>query len=433
MTVKELEITKFEQESARYYHHNFVAGLIHGIFFQMSAAFGSIHTVLPAFVTLLTPSPIAVGLMAAIQDFGEIIPQLFTAYLIEDKPRKKKYLLGVITVRWISWGLLAWLTFQYALTNPGLVLTVLILLFGLFSMAGGMGTVLYADIFARAIPAERRGRFTGTRQIGGFALAILAGWIVKVILDNETLLPYPTNYSLIFLLSTVTLAVAFTGLAMIREPVYPVRRQSESLTILLRRAAGLVKINRNFRYLLASRALLGVGIALAPFYVVYARQNIGGDGGVIGVFLAAQMIGAALSNILWAWLADTRGNKLVIIGTVASSGLASLLALVIPQDASTGYYALVFVLLGAMLSGLRLGYPNFILEMATPEMRATCVALHNTLIAPITLLPLVAGVLISQSSFVIVFGAHIVLIIIGLLVSFRLLDPRSNEAGACIT
>ncbi len=432
MTATSAEIAQFEKESARHYHRNFIAGLIHGTFFQMSAAFGSIHTVLPAFVTLLTPSTIAIGLMATIQDFGEIVPQLFTAYLIEDKPRKKKYLLGIITVRWISWGLLAWLTYQYALTNPMLVLAVLIGLFGLFNLAGGMGAVIYADIFARAIPAERRGRFTGAKQIGGFALAILAGYIVKLILDDQTQFPFPVNYSLIFLLSTVTLAVAFTGFALIKEPVYPVRRSSESLSVMLRRAVGLVRINANFRRLLASRAILGVGIALAPFYVVHARQIVAADAGMIGVYLSAQMAGAALSNILWAWLADTRGNKLVIVGTIASSGLASVLALLLPNIAPVAY-VLVFVLLGAMLSGMRLGFSNFILEMAAPEMRATCVALQNTLIAPITLLPLVAGLLIEVSSFGVVFGVQAALMGLGLLVSMRLLDPRSNQAGACIT
>ena len=173
MTATSTEIARFEQASSRYYHRNFSAGLIHGVCYQMSAAFGSIHTVLPAYVTLLTPSTIAVGLTAAIQDFGEIVPQLFTAYFIEGRPRKKKYLMTVITIRWGSWGVLAWLTYQYALTNPTLVLAALILLFGLFSLAGGIGAVVYADIFARAIPATRRGRFTGARQIGGFALAIL--------------------------------------------------------------------------------------------------------------------------------------------------------------------------------------------------------------------------------------------------------------------
>ncbi len=426
------DLARFEAESARYYRRNFVAGLIHGIFFQMSTAFGSIHTVLPAFVTLLTPSTLAVGLMAAIQQLGEIIPQLFTAYLLEDKPRKKKYLLGVITLRWLSWGVLAWLTYRYGLTQPGLVLIVLVSLFGLFSVAGGMGTVIYADIFARAIPANRRGRFTGARQIFGFALAILAGWIVKLILDNQAAFPFPTNYSLIFGLSAASLAVALTGFALIREPVYPVQHKSKSLGALLRQSVTLVRINPNFRRFLTSRAILAVAIGLAPFYVVHARQTLEISAGAVGLFLSFQMGGAALSNLLWAFLADRYGNKYVIIGTITSAGLAPVLALTLPGLAPMAY-GLVFALLGAMLSGMRLGYNNFVLEMAAPEMRATCVALQNTLLAPITLLPLVAGFLIQELSFGLVFGIEAVLMGVGLFLSTRLLDPRQNAAGACVS
>jgi len=426
------DLARFEAERVRYYRRNFAAGLIHGIFFQMSTAFGNINTVLPAFVTLLTPSALAVGLMAAIQQVGEIIPQLFTAYLLEDKPRKKKYLLGVITLRWLSWGVLAWLTYRYGLTQPGLVLIVLISLFGLFSVAGGMGTVIYADIFARAIPANRRGRFTGARQIFGFALAILAGWVVKLILDNEAAFPFPTNYSLIFGLSAASLAVALTGFALIREPVYPVQRQSKSLGALLRQSLILVKINPNFRRFLTSRAILGVAIGLAPFYVVHARQTLEISAGAVGLFLSFQMAGAALSNLLWAFLADRYGNKYVIIGTIASAGLAPALALALPNLAPLAY-GVVFALLGAMLSGMRIGYNNFVLEMAAPEMRATCVALQNTLLAPITLLPLAAGFLIQELSFGLVFGAEAILMGVGLFLSFQLLDPRQNEAGACIS
>jgi len=432
MTDTSTALAQFEAESARHYRRNFTAGLVHGIFFQMSAAFGDIHTVLPAFVALLTPSTIAVGLMAAIQGIGQIIPQFFTAYLLEDKPRKKNYLLGVITVRWISWGLLAFLTYRYGLTRPGLVLIVLIALFGLFSIAGGMGTVIYADIFARAIPANRRGRFTGARQIGGFTLAILAGWIVKLILGNEEQFPFPLNFSLIFLLSTITLAVAFIGFAMIREPVYPIQRKSESLAAMLRQAIQLVKLNKNFQILLLSRTIFGLAIGLAPFYVLHARQTLDIEAGVVGVFLSAQMAGAALSNILWGWLADRYGNKTVIIGATASAGLASVLALTL-SAISPMAYALVFVLVGAMLSGMRIGYNNFILEMAVPEMRATCVALQNTLLAPVALFPLVAGMLIQNLSYPLVFGGEALLMGVGLIVSLRLLDPRRYGAGACVS
>lgn len=418
-------------EATRHYRRNFAAGLVHGIFFQMSAAFGSIHTVLPAFVTLLTPSTIAVGLMAAIQGVGEIIPQLFTAYHLEDKPRKKNYLLGVITIRWISWGVLAWLTWQYGLTRPGLVLIVLIALFGLFSVGGGMGTVIYADIFSRAIPAQRRGRFSGAKQIGGFALAILAGWVVKLILENETQFPFPLNYSLIFGLSTLTLAVAFSGFLMIREPVVPVRRTNRSPGAMLKQALYLIRLNRNFRTLLLSQVIFGVAVGLAPFYVVHARQTLNINAGAIGLFLSAQMIGAAASNVLWAWLADRYGNKTVIVGVNIAAGGASVLAILIPNVAPDAY-ALVFVLLGAMLSGMKIGYSNLILEMASPEMRATCVALQNTMLAPVALLPLLAGALIQYLSYPVVFGGEAILMGLGVLVSWRLRDPRRHDDGVCL-
>ena len=432
MTNTTAALKQFEAESARHYRRNFLAGLVHGIFFQMSAAFGSIHTVLPAFVSLLTPSTVAVGLMAAIQGIGDIIPQFFTAYLLGDKPRKKKYLLGVITVRWISWGLLAWLTWRYGLTRPGLVLTILIALFSIFSLVGGMGTVIYADIFARAIPAERRGRFSGVRQIGGFVMAIAAGWIVKLILGNEARFPFPVNYSLIFLLSAVALAVAFFGFALIREPVYPIQHKSESLGAMARQGIEIVKRSKNFRTLLLSRGLFGFAVGLAPFYVLHARQTLQLAPGTIGLFLSAQMAGAALSNILWAWLADRYGNKSVIIGAVSSAGLASVLALTLPALHPMAYM-LVFVLVGAMLSGMRIGYSNIILEMAAPEMRAACVALQNTLLAPVALFPLVAGVLIQDLSYPLVFGGEAILMGVAILVSLRLQDPRrGQDSSKCI-
>ena len=426
------ELAAFEEESRRHYNRNFSAGLIHGIFFQMSAAFGSIHTVLPAFLALLiTNATTAVGLMAAIQGVGEVIPQLFTAYLIEDKPRKKPYLIVVITIRFISWGILAWLTYSYGLSNPTLILTVLLLLFGLFSLAGGVGTVVYADLFARAIPANKRGRFSGARQLGGFALAILAGWIVRYILGDEATFPFPINYSIIFAFSAISLAIALTGFSLIKEPVYPLKKKTKSLRVMLGQAGTLLKHHANFRTFLLSRSAIGVAIGLAPFYIVHARESTVFNGGQIGLFLTAQMAGAALSNLLWGWMADKYGNKPVILGSILSGGMATLAALIVPLIWPPAY-ALVFIFVGAMLSGMKIGYSNFILEMAEPTMRATCVALQNTIIIPITALPLVTGILLESFSFSTIFAGELVLLAAGFIVSLKLIDPRHHEEGICV-
>jgi len=424
-------LARFEEESARYFRRNFAAGLIHGIFFQMSAAFGNVNTVLPAFVALLTPSTLAVGLMAAVQGIGDIVPQFFTAYLIEGKERKKPILLGVITIRFIAWALLAWLTFRIGDSRPEIVLAVLLTFFTLFSLAGGVGTVVYADIFARAIPAERRGSFTGWRQLLGFTLAIAAGYVVKLILDEGSGLAFPSNYALIFALSALTLGIAFSGFALIREPVYPLRRKAETLGAMLRRSVVLVRANRNFRRLLLARALVMAGLALAPFYVVYARNELNVNAGMVGVYLSMQMGGAALSNLLWGWLGDRYGNKPVVAGTALAGMLAPLLALLTPASRPE-LYAIVFALIGATMSGMRLGHVNFLLEMAPPEIRPTCVALQNTLLTPAALLPLVVGALIQTLSYPILLGAGAALMLLSLLLALSLLDPRHGPEGACL-
>ncbi len=424
-------LAQAEAESERTYRRNFAAGLVHGVFFQAAAAFGSIHTVLPSFVVLLTSSTVAVGLMAAVQDFGEIVPQMFTAYLIEDRPRKKPYLLAIITVRWVSWALLAFLTFRYGTTHPEMVLAVLIALFGLFSVAGGMGTVVYADVFSKAIPAQRRGRFVGLRQLVGYLMAIGAGYVVKLILDDPARFPFPANYALIFLLSAALLLVAFTGFALIREPVYPMQRTSPSFGSLLRRAAVLARQNPNFRRLLAARALTATVLALAPFYVVYAQTGASVNPGAVGIYLSAQMAGAALSNLLWGWLGDRYGNRTVVVGTAVMGGLAPLLALLAPATSSLLFMP-VFAALGATISGMRLGYSNFVLEMAPAELRPTCVALQNTLLMPVALLPLAVGILIEAWSYPLLLGGGVLLMAAATVLGLRLLDPRHGAAGACL-
>lgn len=428
----EPNIAQAQAESEKYYQRNFFAGLIHGIFFQAADAFGSIHTVLPAFVALLTPSTIAIGLMAAVRGIGEVVPQMFTAYLLEDRPRKKPYLLGVITIRWVSWAVLAYLTYAFGTTRPGLVLAVLITLFSLFSIAGGMGTVVYADIFSKAIPAQRRGRLTGWRQLLGYALAIGAGYLVKFILDDEVRFPYPANFALIFMFSAAGLLIAFTGFALIREPIYPAKRVSSSLGDLLRRALVLARHNPNFRRLLWARGLTTAVLSLAPFYVVYARTETGVDAGTVGVYLAVQMAGGAASNLLWGWLGDRFGNKSVIVGTAVAGGLTPLFALLVPLT-SPALFLPVFAFLGATMSGMRLGYSNFILEMAAVDLRPTCVALQNTLLTPVSLLPLVAGALIGAISYPMLLSGGTLLMAANVVVAIVLIDPRHHPESGCVT
>ena len=397
---------------------------------RYAAAFGSIHTVLPSFVALLTPSTYAVGLMASVEALGGVLPQMATAYLIEDRPRKKPILLAIISLRWVSWGLIAALTLWFGATRPGVVLVALVVLFSMFSIAGGAGTVVYADIFSKAIPTRRRGRFTGWRQLLGYTGAIGAGAVVAVVLGAESRFSFPGNYAFIFLLSAVSLLIAFGGFAAIEEPVHPSKRSSVSMKHLLKRAVVLARANKNFRSILWTRALTDTVMALAPFYMVYALTDGQVQPGAAGVYLAFQMGGGALSNLLWGWIGDRFGNRKVIIGTTVTVVLIPVAALL--TVATPAAFLFVSAGIGSAMSGVRLGYGNLILELAETELRPTCVALQNTLLAPVALMPLVVAALTTVIDFQTLFVAGVVLAVVGLVLAYRIIDPRVDPEGACI-
>ena len=415
-----------------HFYRNFTAGLIHGVFFQASAAFASIHTVLPSLVALLTPAASAVGLMASLQNVGAVLPQLYTAYLIDGKKHRKPWLLAIITIRFLALGLLAWLVYEFGLTRPGLVLAAIIGLFGLFSFIGGLGPVIYADIFSRAIPARWRGRFSGAKQLFGFGLAILAGYVVKWILADPERFPFPNNYALILALSAILLAVALSGFALIKEPKAPARRLMDSPRHMLHTSRQLFRGSKNLQVLLLNRSLLTLSLALAPFFVVYARNDLAVPAAAIGLYLSLQMIGAATSNVLWAWLSDGYGNRVVIMGVSLTFALAAVLAWSIPASLSW-LYGGVFLLLGATLSGMQVGYSNIILEMADDSARPVCVALQNTALAPLALAPLLVGVLTAWLSYPTLFVIASVLALGSLVVALILREPRYDPSARCCT
>ena len=414
------------------YRRNFTGGMIHGVFFQLSEAFSNINTVLPSFIATLTGSTIIIGVLVVAQRLGEVIPQMFTAHLVEGRRYEKPILMWIITMRWVSWAFIAAVTALFALDKPDLVLFLLVGLFAAFSMAGGVGAVVYADVFAKAIPTERRGRFIGWKQLIGYTLAIGAGWVVAWILANPDRIPYPYNYALIFALAAVFLLIALGGIAIVREPPSTHERQVESFGDTLRRAAHLTRINSNFRWLVTARGLTAIFVMSAPFFVVFALNDIGVAQASVGLYLAAQMTGAALSNLLWGYLGDRFGNRTVIVGT-SIAGLGAALAALAALSLGPLPLYLTFFLVGTTISGLRLGYSNIILEMSPDHLRATCVALLGTLLAPLALVPLVIGIAVTWIPLSVILVMDAIAMTGAVIASLVVRDPRNGADGACIS
>lgn len=162
-------------------------GLIHGVLYLGGKAFYNPDTVLPIFLDHFTKSKTLIGLSSALigklGGIASVFPQLLVANKIENKTYKKPLLIFAITVRALSWGLLAFTTYIFNNTYPNLTIFFLFVTLILHTFMGGIAAVPFFDIWGRSLPSNLRGRFFGYRQLWGGVLAVGSGLIVKNILE----------------------------------------------------------------------------------------------------------------------------------------------------------------------------------------------------------------------------------------------------------
>jgi len=70
------------------------------------------------------------------------------------------------------------------------------------------------------------------------------------------------------------------------------------------------------------------------------------------------------------------------------------------------------------------GFINLVLELAPPEERPTYIALTNTLCGVLLVVPFLGGWLLQATSYPVLFAATVGGVVLGLVLSFRLEEPR---------
>jgi len=404
-------------------------GIIHGIFFIGGGAFYNPGTILPIFLNYFTNSKTLIGLSSTLigqlGGIGSVFPQLLVANRVENKIYKKPLLKFAITIRALSWGFLALTTYIFSNVHPNLTIFFLFFTLILFTFMGGIAEVPFYDIWGKVLPSNLRGRFFGHRQLWGGILAIGSGFIVKFILEDNAI-AFPINFVLLFSLAFIFLSISYIALGSVKEPIEKVYKNQLPFKDFLRKASHVIKENSNYRRFIMVEILSGAGAMALPFYILYLKDILEIKLGMVGILLSAQMLGGVLSNILWAHLSDFAGNKKVIQGSTLVGMILPFIAFIARLQYKP-LYILLFMAIGFFIAGREIGKINYLLDIAPSRDRPTYLSVTGTLIFPVSLFPLIGGLIAQYMSYEILFLVTAIFILLGFILSFGLKEPRGMK------
>jgi MFS family permease len=406
------------------YSRTFILGVLNGVLFNLAEAMIGGTTVLPLFISALTGSKVLVGLAGTMSQAGWYMPQYVVAGFIEHVRRKKPVYVWAGLVRCIAIWTIAIMVPVLAGSHAGLFVVAFFISYSVYTLGAGVAGISFMDIIAKAIPATRRGTFFGARLSFGGILSVFAGFFVRSVLNSR---PFPDNFAIIFIVAAVVVTIAIISFSLASEPDAAVNEKRIPYRRFLRRGPRLLKTNRSYRTFFIVRVLLSVWSMALPFYILYAREELSLGQGAAGVFLAVQMLGFVISNLLWGSLSNRIGNKIVLLLVSGIAVVSPLLAVLSGRClwlGNTWCFGVVFFFLGFTLSGIRLGQTNYMLDVSPEAERPTYLGFMNTLLAPVLLLSMLGGYIIERTSYETLFFAVIGTAVLALFISFRMDEPR---------
>jgi len=412
-----------ETKPHSYQQRNMLAGVVHGTFFNMAQAFAEPFALLPLFLSGFTSSKLIIGLIVGLMQAAMVLPQLLMSRLLRCRPNTARPLmLTGIWTRCGVWGLLGILALTISGQNA-LLLWASVLLVSLYSFAGGIAVLPFNRIISETIIPEKRSSFFGWRLFFGGFMAMMAGFIVKFVLGSDEML-WPKNFGVLFLLSFVTLIIAYTAMSMFRFPNDPPGKSKDSMPSIWQECLKVFRTYPVIKKLVIIELLTSKLALFMPFLTLYATQTRHIPLKWVGIFIVCMKLGAMLSNLLWMPIGNKVGTR-ILIHTGIVTAIFSLLLTIFADNILL--FSLAFFITGIASSALMVGYNGYILEIGPDETRVLLVAIKGTMLLPLYFMPLLGGLIADALGYLWLLILGLVIFSLALFLAFTLYEPRSGD------
>jgi len=402
---------------------NMAAMVSNVILVRTGWVFKTESVIIPAFLDSLAGAGWIRGLLPVLNRIGQsIVPFLLARRL--KLLRRKKFALLVSTLAMAA----AFLTISAGLTAfgsdprswyPIAFLTI----YTMFFAATGMNMLAGGTLNGKLIRANRRGRFLALGTMGGTIPACVCAWFLL-----PDWLAEDAGYAKIFGFTGVLFAVSALAVLWIREPADDYSEPRASVAAQFHGAWQILRRDRGYRLLVIVGVLFTTSLILLPHYQALGRERLGLEGGNLMLWVVFQNVASGIASVIIGPLADRYGNRLTLRIAMFVCTLVPPLALAIshlPVEVGRSLYMWVFVGIGFTPIVFRLT-TNYILEIA-PEMdHPRYLSIAQMCNAVVILSSPIFGLMIDVTGFGAAFILVTGLMMTGVLLTFRLSEPRDR-------
>ncbi|TPG05853.1 MFS transporter [Sphingomonas oligophenolica] len=403
---------------AAHLRRNFVGHFVHGMLGLTGFRLIYAPTFIPTYIHRLTGSDALVGLGTSLLQLGAIVSPILSASRFETQPRILPYAIRTGTMMRVcilGLAMSGWLLSGHALLFATLAC------FFLLGTFNGIQRVAFQMLMAKVIPMNRRGRLQAWRNMAGGLIAAGLSYVAGRWLIGGR--PGLEGYADTFFLAFVLTSLGLTALRFIMvEPVPATLRAPMRFADRIKTFPTLLA-DRDYRWFILAEALCVCARIAGPFYILYAGQQIGLSGRVIGELSLAYLGADTLSNLLWGHIGDRTGYRATFLGSTGLWAAAVALLLLVHQPWAI---FVAFCGLGAGASGYQMSQQTMVLEFGERADVAMRLALSTTIEGAIsTVGPLLGGIVATTLGYPVLMTASL-LFLAGsfVLILFKVTEPR---------
>lgn len=366
----------------------------HGFFLTLTMSMIDFNTVFPSLISTLIDSKIIFGLLYSIMLGAPRIFNIIFSHYMNSYAYRKKFLLIGIYLRSFSFLGMAAFTYYFGSSSPDLVIISFFFWVLLFSISGGFASISYGDIIAKTVAREERGKLYASKQFAASLAAFIGGMVVQNIFSGNQF-NFPINYSITLFIGFLGLLIAALAFWLIKEP--PSASKDEDLLSLkeyIKKVPGILKRDKNFASFIIIENMASFSLMLLPFYIVYAQDSFGIGSDYIGRYLLFQIAGTIVSNLFWGYISDKMDSQAVVRICVLGGAVIPIIALLL-SNFGPETYSIIFFLIGFLISGRKVGFEPYLLEIAPDDRRTVYLGIRGTLNFLVVLLPLMGGIFID--------------------------------------